>query len=166
MTSAPTKYAHYLADFQSLTQGPGSGAPAWLKDIRNNAWSRFAATGFPTARRGNERWKYTNVGPLAKIDFDLPLSPAAANGSKSLALSYPVEGPAVYDLVYIDGRYSSELSSPAYGSGGVTAASLATTTIDNSFDLESQVGMSWTTDDTAPSCPVNVASGLPDTASP
>ncbi len=140
MTSAPTKYAHYLADFQSLTQGPGSGAPAWLKDIRDNAWSRFAATGFPTARRGNERWKYTNVGPIAKIDFDLPLSPAAANGSKDLALSYPVEGPAVHDLVYIDGRYSSELSSPASGSSGVTAASLAATTIDNSFDLESQVG--------------------------
>ena len=140
MTSAPTKYAHYLADFQSLTQGPGSGAPAWLKDIRDNAWSRFSATGFPTARRGNERWKYTNVGPIAKIDFDLSLSPAAANGSKDLALSYPVEGPAVYDLVYIDGRYSSELSSPASGSSGVTAASLATTTIDNSFDLESQVG--------------------------
>ena len=140
MTSAPTKYAHYLADFQSLTQGPGSGAPAWLKDIRDNAWSRFAATGFPTARRGNERWKYTNVGPIAKIDFDLPLSPAAANGSKDLALSYPVEGPAVHDLVYIDGRYSSELSSPTSGSSGVTAASLATTTIDNSFDLESQVG--------------------------
>jgi len=140
MTSAPTKYAHYLADFQSLTQGPGSGAPAWLKDIRDNAWSRFSATGFPTARRGNERWKYTNVGPIAKIDFDLSLGPAAANGSKDLALSYPVEGPAVHDLVYIDGRYSSELSSPASGSSGVTAASLAATTIDNSFDLESQVG--------------------------
>ncbi len=140
MTLAPAKYAQYFADFQSLSQGPGAGAPSWLRDIRENAWSRFSGTGFPTARRGNERWKYTNVGPIAKIDFGLPLSPAPANGTKNLAPTYQLDGPAVYHLVYVDARFSPELSSPAAGSGGVTATSLATATADSSFDLESHIG--------------------------
>ena len=76
MTLATAKYAHYLADFQSLTQGAGAAAPPWLRDLRDNAWSRFVDTGFPTARRGNERWKYTNVGPIARIDFAFPPSSA------------------------------------------------------------------------------------------
>ena len=71
MTSAPAKYAHYFADFQSLVQGAGAGAPNWLKDLRDTGWSRFNETGFPTARRGNERWKYTNVGTIAKTDFQI-----------------------------------------------------------------------------------------------
>ena len=140
MTRAPAKYAHYLADFHSLTEGPGAGAPAWLQDIRDNAWSRFSGTGFPTARRGNERWKYTNVGPIAKIDFEFPLIAAAANGSKSLVPTYAIDGLAVYDLVFVDGRYSPELSSPAAGSNGITAASMAASTRDGSLDIENHVG--------------------------
>ena len=140
MTSAPAKYAHYFADFQSLVQGPGAGAPPWLRDLRDNAWSMFSETGFPTARRGNERWKYTNVGPIAKIDFNFSTRPTDANGSRSLAASYKIEGPAVSDLVFIDGRYSPELSSPAAATDGITAASLASIFTDSAFDLESQVG--------------------------
>ncbi|PKB72447.1 MAG: Fe-S cluster assembly protein SufD [SAR202 cluster bacterium Io17-Chloro-G6] len=140
MTLAPVKHAHYFADFQSLSQGPGAGAPSWLQDIREDAWSRFSDTGFPTARRGNERWKYTNVGPIAKIDFGLPFSTTLANGTKTLAPSYQLDGPAVYHLVYVDGRFSDDLSSTAAGSGGVTAASLATAVADSSLDLESHIG--------------------------
>ncbi len=141
MTLAPAKHAQYFADFQSLTQGPGAAAPSWLRDIRESAWSRFSETGFPTARRGNERWKYTNVGPIARIDFSLPAGPAPTNGFKaSDQPSYQLAGPAVYHLVYVDGRYSPELSTSADGSSGVTAASLATATADGSYGLESQIG--------------------------
>jgi Fe-S cluster assembly protein SufD len=140
MTSAPAKYAHYFADFQSLVQGPGAGAPHWLQDLRDAGWSKFDETGFPTARRGNERWKYTNVGPIAKTDFGFASGPNAANGAKALAPSYEIEGPSVFDLVYIDGHYSPELSSPAVASNGITAASLASIASDSVFGLEGQVG--------------------------
>jgi len=147
MTSAPAKYAQYLADFRSLVQGPGANAPAWLRDLRDNAWSTFNEIGFPTARRGNERWKYTNVAPIAKTGFGLAPSPATANGSKAVAPTYKLEGPAVYDLVFLDGHYSPELSSPAAGPSGVTAASMASAALDNAFDLESQVGRYAPADD-------------------
>ena len=147
MTSAPAKYAQYFADFQSLVQGPGANAPAWLRDLRDNAWSTFNEIGFPTARRGNERWKYTNVAPIARTGFGLAPSPATANGSKAVAPTYKLEGPAVYDLVFLDGHYSPELSSPAAGLSGVTAASMASAALDNAFDLESQVGRYAPADD-------------------
>ena len=151
MTLAPVKFARYSADFQSLNESLGVGGPSWLRDIRENAWSRFIETGFPTARRGNERWKYTNVGPIAKIDFGFPLNPVSANGSKNLASPYQptfqLDGPAVYHLVYVDGRYSPDLSSPATGSSAVTAASLATVTADSSFDLANHLGRYALVDD-------------------
>ncbi|MDA0262861.1 MAG: Fe-S cluster assembly protein SufD [Chloroflexi bacterium] len=140
MTTAPAKYAHYLADFQSLTEGPGAEAPAWLKSARDNAWTKFAATGFPTARRGNERWKYTNVGPIARTDFGYPLAPAPADGSEGLVPSYQVSGQTVFDLIYVDGVYSPGLSSPALDASGVVAASLAVAAGNDSLDLEGQVG--------------------------
>ena len=140
MTSAPAKYAHYLADFQSLAEGPGAGAPSWLRDLRKDAWTTFNKIGFPTARRGNERWKYTNVRPIATTDFGLAGNTTTANGSKAFAPSYKLEGPAVYDLVFIDGHYSPELSSPAAASSGITAVNLASITSDSAFDLEGHVG--------------------------
>ena len=146
MTSAPAKYAQYLADFQSLAQGPGADAPPWLRDLRNTAWSQFNETGFPTARRGNERWKYTNVASIARADFGIAGSPACANASKVSAPTYKIEGPAVYDLVYLDGHYSPDLSSSATALGGVTAASMASIALDSSFDLEDQVGCYAPTD--------------------
>jgi Fe-S cluster assembly protein SufD len=146
MTSAPAKYAQYLADFQSLVQGPGADAPSWLRDLRDNAWSTFNEIGFPTARRGNERWKYTNVAPIARTAFSLAASPGTADGSKALVPTYKMDGPAVYDLVYLDGHYSPGFSSPAAGPSGVTAASLASVASDNAFDLEGQVGRYAPTD--------------------
>jgi len=140
MTSAPAKHAHYLADFQSLVQGSGTDAPAWLRDLRENAWSKFNDTGFPTARRGNERWKYTNVGPIAKIDFSLAGQPTSTNGSKALVPDYKVAGTAVFDLVYVDGHYSAEMSSPSTSSDGVTVANLASATGNNSSPIEAQLG--------------------------
>ena len=144
MTSATAKYTHYSADFQSLSQGPGAGAPPWLRDLRDRAWSKFNDTGFPTARRGNERWKYTNVGPIAKIDFGFPLSPSSSNGSGNvsgrLAPDLRMPGQAVYNLVFVDGHYSAELSSPGAGSSGVNVVSLATATLESGAEVERHVG--------------------------
>ena len=138
MTSASVKFAHYLADFKSLTQGPGAAGPLWLQDLRDSGWSRFNETGFPTARRGNERWKYTNVGPIAKTDFGIADKPVSV--PSDLLPVYEADGQQIYDLVYLDGRYSPELSSPATASAGITAVSLASVASDSSFGLEGQIG--------------------------
>ena len=139
MTSAQAKFAHYFADFQSLTHGVGAGAPSWLQGLRDSGWSRFNETGFPTARRGNERWKYTNVGPIAKVDFGI--AEKTVSTPDDLLPAYQFDGPQVYDLVYLDGRYSAELSSPTVTeSVGITAVSLASVSSDTSYGLENHIG--------------------------
>ena len=146
MTSAHAKFAHYLADFESLTNGVGAGAPLWLQSLRDRGWLRFNDTGFPTARRGNERWKYTNVGPIAKIDFGIAENSVTVLDNSIPA--YSADGPQLYDLVYLDGRFSSELSSSTVTDPtGVTAVSLASVSSDTSYGLENQIGQYAPPDD-------------------
>ena len=139
MTSARARFAHYLADFQSLTRGIGAASPLWLQRLRDSGWSRFNETGFPTARRGNERWKYTNVGSIAKVDFGIARKPASTQND--FLPGYRSDGQQVYDLVYLDGCYSAELSSPTLtDSTGITAVSLASVSSDTEHGLENHIG--------------------------
>ncbi len=73
MTQAPTRHERYFADHQALAAA--SPGPAWLDTLRAAGWERFNAIGFPTARRGNERWKYTAVAPIARVNFAYPFLP-------------------------------------------------------------------------------------------
>jgi Fe-S cluster assembly protein SufD len=47
-------------------------APAWLQALRDAAFARFAALGFPTTH--NEEWRFTNVAPIARTTFT-PVAP-------------------------------------------------------------------------------------------
>ena len=70
MSTAPTiNHPSYYKDYQALREQLSPGSPGWLNDLRAAAWERFDSSGFPTARRGNEPWKYTNVRPIAQGRF-------------------------------------------------------------------------------------------------
>ena len=70
MTTTTIRHPNYHADYQTLAAtSPG---PAWLADLRVAGWERFNEIGFPTARRGNERWKYTSVLPISRVNFSYP----------------------------------------------------------------------------------------------
>src|ERR1035437_5880051 len=49
-------------------------APAWLKSLRDAAFARFAALGFPTTH--HEEWRFTNVSAIARTAFT-PSAPDA-----------------------------------------------------------------------------------------
>ncbi|MDO8616440.1 MAG: Fe-S cluster assembly protein SufD [Dehalococcoidia bacterium] len=113
MTQALAAYDTYLSDFQALTPELDR-QPEWLRDLRRRAFAHFQEVGFPTARKGNEPWKYTNVGSIAERRF------ASASGGP------PDREPAVEDLeavapwctvwheaVFVNGRYSPGLSASA-----------------------------------------------------
>ena len=113
----------YAADFKALQASSNGVAASWLAPIREQAWAKFSKLGFPTARRGNERWKYTNLAPLAKVDFRL------ARPDVSKAPDFPeIKAVAPWDdawttLVFLDGRFVNRLSRP--GGGDVVAMDLA-----------------------------------------
>ena len=108
MSTAPTiNHPSYYADYQALREQLAGGSPAWLNDLRDAAWERFDSAGFPTARRGNEPWKYTNVRPIAQGRFD---SPARGKDPMELLLaagnSVPSTGfePEWLSLIFVDGK--------------------------------------------------------------
>jgi Fe-S cluster assembly protein SufD len=93
-------------------------APKWLLDRRDAAFARLRETGLPT--RHVEAWKYTDITALADRKF------AFARPSR-LTRQLLQEIPTVHEdeslLVFVDGLYSSTLSSPVL-EPGVTATPL------------------------------------------
>ena len=111
----------YLADFKAFSGNGAGSAPAWLKEIRENAIARFVELGFPTTKQ--EEWRFTSVAPIAAAPFALAHGPRA-----SLPITADVErlslgvGPRV---VFVDGRYKAQLSTAVTLPRGVRAGSLA-----------------------------------------
>lgn len=124
MTQALTRYPKYAAHFQARESRKEASASAWLSQLRNQAWSQFAELGLPTARRGNEKWKYTDIRPIASAAFEYPLDldPDAGTNSAELKGVAPWQDDWV-SLVFVDGCYSSSLSTAA--ANGVSMGSLA-----------------------------------------
>ena len=114
MTQTTTKFPQYAADFQALLAV--GGEPAWLGQLREQAWSRFGQLGLPTLRRGNEKWKYTDVRPVANTTFEHPLSLGldGVPDQEQVAAVAPWD-PDWTNLVFIDGHYSPSLSSNQSG---------------------------------------------------
>ena len=124
MTQAPTKYDRYRADFGTFQESMGGNGPAWIGEVRQSGIEHFNRLRFPTLAQGNERWKYTNVGPIASSTFEYPFETNVDSVSPEL-----VKGLAPWDeswlrLVFIDGSFAPGLSA-ANSSNGVQIGNLA-----------------------------------------
>jgi Fe-S cluster assembly protein SufD len=115
----------YVSDFRTFEKTAPANGASWVQDIREHGLSRFRDLGFPTARRGNEKWKYTNVGPIASATFDyLFEAPARTVTPAALQPLVPWDDEWAR-LVFVDGRFSEELSKLPAADGGVRAGNLA-----------------------------------------
>ena len=118
---AATHGEQYLADYRALAAASQNGA-SWPASLRDKAWEQFARMGFPTARRGNEKWKYTNVRPVDRVPFQ-----RAAGCASSEITTAEISATAPWDdswrtLMFVDGRYTgSYSSSPANVADGLIA---------------------------------------------
>ncbi len=133
MTQTVTTYDRYAEQF---TRTPESG-PAWLGALRQKGFNSFSRLGFPVARRGNEAWKYTNVGRLARAEFSTP-SADDEPGLEDVRRS----APWVDDwnnLVFINGRYSPALSN-VRETGNVTVSDLSRAVETDGAIVEQHLG--------------------------
>ncbi len=104
-------YDSYLASFRAFSEQTGAD-PEWLRDLRRRALDRFAAAGMPVARRGNERWKYTDVRPIAAARLRLPSLALEAGVPSGSALQQALPWDKAWaTLVFVDGRYAPAHSS-------------------------------------------------------
>lgn len=125
MALKTTSHQEYISRFNDLESALTADGPEWLHALRRRAADRFSKLGFPTARKGNEKWKYTNVGPIARATFNLQ-----ANGSRNgltrdtLARNGHLQETQT-SLVFVNGRYSETLSTPSENSNGVRISTVA-----------------------------------------
>ena len=119
ITAAP-EATPYLRAFESLEQDGHGQHPDWLRALRRDAIDAFTNLGFPTARRGNEEWKYTDVRPIARAGFRFSTHLSSPDPNITAHLE-SLSDPDWHRLVFLDGHYSPTLSSPP---NGVTAVNL------------------------------------------
>ncbi len=86
MTTRTISNHRYHEDHLALASA--SAGPAWLADLRAAGWERFSELGFPTARRGNERWKYTAVAPISRVNFAYPFLTTESTENAEIDLGF------------------------------------------------------------------------------
>lgn len=100
-----------------------SKEPTVMQQMRDDAMSAFEQKGFPTTK--NEEWKYTNLRPVLKNDFQL------FSETDEIALDYAevkkyfIHNIDSYKIVFINGVYSSYLSTTTHEEADVCVLSSA-----------------------------------------
>ncbi|HEX5704612.1 MAG TPA: Fe-S cluster assembly protein SufD [Pyrinomonadaceae bacterium] len=110
----------YDAAFRELLRQQ-SGAPAWLRRAREDAFAEFDRVGFPTVRE--EEWKYTSTAPIARAAFTPSFGPTRSlNGELR---SFTFEEARDSRLVFVNGVFQRESSSVSGLPAGVVVVNLA-----------------------------------------
>ncbi|MCB9857458.1 MAG: Fe-S cluster assembly protein SufD [Phycisphaerales bacterium] len=79
----------------------------WLADVREAAFARFEAMGFPTTR--DEEWKYTNLAPLEGVRFARPVPNVEIPAD--VLEPFFFDGDAGSRAVFVNGVFRPQLSS-------------------------------------------------------
>jgi Fe-S cluster assembly protein SufD len=137
MAQTTAVYETYVQQFRELERE--FPVPPWLEELRRDALGRFLDRGFPTARRGNEPWKYTDVAPIARATFRYPARHQASLhlGDLRRRLPWP---PGWAKVVFLGGRYRPDLSHPPQPGDGVLFLPLAQALAERGELLEEHLG--------------------------
>ncbi|MCI0330410.1 MAG: Fe-S cluster assembly protein SufD [candidate division Zixibacteria bacterium] len=130
--------AHYIADFELFNKNGATVAPAWVRQLRQKGFARFAEMNFPTMK--DEEWKYTSVAPIVKVPFRL-----AVEYPSGVLAKTEIEGrffgqPGWPRLVFVNGIFSRELSSISGLPKGVLVKSLGEALKENPELVEPYLG--------------------------
>ena len=119
MSTTIAQVESYLEAFAEFSRAT-SAAPAWLRELREAAFARFSAVGFPTTR--DEDWRFTNISALVRTPFRLARG-SANQFTVSDLVQWRMEGAAAR-LVFVDGRFEPQLSNWGELPKGVTVNGL------------------------------------------
>jgi Fe-S cluster assembly protein SufD len=124
-------YLALFAEFQK--RAPGHDV-RWLRQLRESAFARFCEVGFPTTH--DEDWRFTNVSAISRTAFEL--APEARVQARDIA-AFRVSN-AACQLVFVNGRFSHELSDFGSAVSGISVGSLAEQISRNPAVLEAHLG--------------------------
>jgi len=140
MIATKEKEGIYLASFMELEARTAESVPSWLDEIRRAAMESFAEKGFPTTRQ--EEWRNTNVAPIAAVPFQ-PAGEAPTGSAESMAeriSRLPLADLGCPRLVFINGRFSKQLSTLEALPKGMKVGSLAEALASDGKTLEGHLG--------------------------
>ncbi|HEX3154547.1 MAG TPA: SufD family Fe-S cluster assembly protein, partial [Candidatus Angelobacter sp.] len=126
----PEKYLEIFDQFNNRA----AAQPRWLQSVRQEAFARFAETGFPTTH--DEDWRFTNVSAVASTSFEL----AGLESIKKEQLESFGTSQFACCLVFVNGLFSQELSSLATLPKGVAVGSLAAQLKNDAASIEQHLG--------------------------
>ena len=136
MIATKEKEGIYLSSFMELEERLAASGPSWLREIRRAAMESFAEKGFPTTRQ--EEWRNTNVAPIAAVPFQ-PAGEAPTGSAESMAeriSRLPLADLGCPRLVFINGRFSKQLSTLEALPKGMKVGSLAEALASDGKTLE------------------------------
>ena len=126
-----------VSSFLAFENKGGLDLDSKAHSIRRQAIQNFEQKGFPSKK--DEEWKYTSLRPLLKHDFSLFPSNEKAVEFKNIK-QYLINDIESYTLIFIDGVFSSFLSSTTHDDCDVCVLSSALTRpkykmiVDNYFN--------------------------------
>jgi Fe-S cluster assembly protein SufD len=121
MTQVVKEKNTYFSIDNLLAKTSANDHPAWLINLIENAGERYEKLDFPTTR--DEEWKYTNIAPILKVPYR---QPADHDGlTREMVAPFTFEESRQSQLVFINGRFSRELSNLSGLPGGIIASNLA-----------------------------------------
>jgi len=107
--NAVNRLVNYSEAYNHLRAQRQGREPVWMQQLREDAWGRFSAAGFPTTH--DEDWRFTNLASVARIAFGRTKKVEAGFLAKEIE-GYRLPG-AVCQLVFINGHFAPELSDVA-----------------------------------------------------
>jgi Fe-S cluster assembly protein SufD len=115
-----------------------SQQPKWLAPLRKAGLASFADQGFP--KLSDEDWRFTNVAPIAKLNFQLAKE-VSVNGAESKLIDESAFTKlSGHRLVFVNGFFSAKLSSIKPVSGGVRIENLSAALSKDSALIEKHLG--------------------------
>ena len=99
-----------VGSYRAWASNGASGAPDWLKDLREGGIARFHDLGFPNMKQ--EAWRVTSVAPIAEGSFELAKPPARVPTLDEIRPFLLLE--AGLRLVFVDGFFQRSLSTPLF----------------------------------------------------
>jgi Fe-S cluster assembly protein SufD len=111
----------FAPDFAAFEESRPAGGPAWLVRLRRQGRERFEKLGFPAPKL--EEWKYTSVQPITRTAWSPATGRLLAPASEAAIASRRL--PGAVELVFVNGRFSPEMSRLSPLPHGVRLGSLA-----------------------------------------
>src|SRR2546422_9849488 len=108
MTEVVDRTERYVADFEAFARNGASGAPEWLRQLREGAIARFTELGFPTMKQ--EEWRFTSVAPIAETRFALARPEATLTPAPRDIDRFVPRAAGRRRLVFVNGRHVPALS--------------------------------------------------------